>query len=111
MSRRTNKQNRGKTMSKNPMAGQQQPNIDVSQLENIPCVNCTNPLWEPAVFMRKVPALLVGAPTDQIVPVQTFVCVSCGWPFDATMAALEAGDPDKTEETPNESGLIITSDI
>lgn len=58
----------------------QQVNIDISKALPIVCDNeeCDNDMFMPAMKFRKVPKLMTGAKTDQIVPIQVFMCTACG---------------------------------
>jgi len=58
----------------------QQLNIDISKALPIVCDNeeCDNDMFMPAMKFRKVPKLMTGAKTDQIVPIQVFMCTACG---------------------------------
>lgn len=66
-------------MQKNTQAGQK-VNIDISKSIAMKCDNeeCNSDIFIPAMKFRKVPKLLTGTSTDQIIPVQIFMCVSCG---------------------------------
>ena len=58
----------------------QQVNIDISKALPIVCDNeeCDNDMFMPAMKFRKVPKLMTGAKTDQIVPIQVCMCTACG---------------------------------
>ena len=60
--------------------GGQQLNIDISKAAPVLCDNpeCENDMFMPAMKFRKVSKLLTGAKTDQIVPIQVFMCTACG---------------------------------
>ena len=58
----------------------QQVNIDISKAAPILCESeeCGNDMFMPAMKFRRVPKLMTGAKTDQIVPIQVFMCTACG---------------------------------
>lgn len=56
---------------------QQQLKLDVKQTTPITC-ECGSEVFISAMKFRKVPKLLTGATSDQILPVQVMMCVSCG---------------------------------
>ena len=67
-------------------------NINILAQPNVKCPTCGDTLFEPAVVLKKVSGLLVGAPADQIVPIQIFRCVACGSIPTDTLPAPEALD-------------------
>jgi DNA-directed RNA polymerase subunit RPC12/RpoP len=56
----------------------QQPNIKPSDLQDVNCHNCGGDLYLPSFKFKKVSKILVGSDKDQIVPIQVYVCASCG---------------------------------
>lgn len=58
----------------------QQPQISIkpSDLQDINCHKCGGDLYLPSFKFKKVSKLLVGADQDQIIPIQVYVCASCG---------------------------------
>ncbi len=58
----------------------QQLNIDISKALPVVCDNeeCDNDMFMPVMKFRRVPKLMTGAKTDQIVPIQVFMCTACG---------------------------------
>ncbi len=58
----------------------QQVNIDISKALPVVCDNeeCDNDMFMPVMKFRRVPKLMTGAKTDQIVPIQVFMCTACG---------------------------------
>lgn len=56
---------------------QQQVNIKPEDLQEVRC-QCGGDLYLPSVKFRKVNKLLTGSPQDQIIPIEVFVCASCG---------------------------------
>lgn len=55
-----------------------QPNIKPSDLQPINCGKCGGDLYLPSFKFKKISKLLVGSDKDQIVPIQVYVCASCG---------------------------------
>ena len=60
--------------------GQQQQQIDIKKTTAIVCDNaeCKNDMFMPAMKFRKVSKIMAGTKDDQIIPVQVFMCTSCG---------------------------------
>lgn len=58
----------------------QQVNIDISKALPVVCDNeeCDSDMFMPVMKFRRVPKLMTGAKTDQIVPIQVFMCCACG---------------------------------
>lgn len=58
----------------------QQINVDITKTTPLVCDNpeCENDMFMPAMKFRKVPKLLTGTTSDQLVPVQVFFCSACG---------------------------------
>lgn len=55
-------------------------NINLSKTTPMVCDDpeCKNEIFMPAMKFRKVSKLLTGSKEDQIIPVQVFLCTSCG---------------------------------
>lgn len=55
-------------------------NVDINKTTPLICDNpeCENDMFMAAMKFRKVSKLLAGTSTDQIIPVQTFMCTACG---------------------------------
>jgi hypothetical protein len=51
-------------------------NINLATLPNIKC-ECGCFYWKQTLLTKKVPALMVGAPHDQIVNVPVLLCYDC----------------------------------
>jgi DNA-directed RNA polymerase subunit RPC12/RpoP len=60
-----------------PQVGQP-PQIDIKKTTPIVCDSCSNDVFISAMKFRKVSKILAGMPDDQIIPVQVFICTSCG---------------------------------
>lgn len=52
-------------------------NIKPDDFRPVNC-KCGSDLYLPAFKFKKVSKLLTGAPQDQIIPLEVFVCSSCG---------------------------------
>jgi hypothetical protein len=55
----------------------QQVNIKPEDLQSVAC-SCGGELYLPSFKFKKVNKLLTGAPKDQIIPIEVFVCAACG---------------------------------
>jgi len=67
-------------MAKITELGGQQPqkvNIKPEDLQSVVCT-CGGELYLPSFKFKKVNKLLTGAPKDQIIPIEVFVCAACG---------------------------------
>jgi hypothetical protein len=60
--------------------GARNVNVDISKTTPLICDNpeCENDMFMSAMKFRKVSKLMAGTATDQIVPVQVFMCTACG---------------------------------
>lgn len=60
--------------------GEQPMNINIKpeDLKPVSCDKCTGDLFLPSFKFKKVSRLLTGSPKDQIIPIEVFVCASCG---------------------------------
>lgn len=58
----------------------QQPNIDLFGLENIPCSNseCGNIYFDSVIVLKKVPAIMSPNGQEMEYAVQLLKCTSCG---------------------------------
>lgn len=63
----------------NPMKGGNQPgvNIDPSMMQTIKCASCNGKLFKQAHLLKRIPKLMVGAPSDVPVAFPVWRCVSC----------------------------------
>lgn len=57
---------------------QQQPQIDITASTPLRCVKCGDTTFLPAVKIRKISRLLTGTPKDAVIPIDVFLCASCG---------------------------------
>lgn len=64
------------------MKSQKQVNQQIDLTKTLPLVcvteDCRNDIFMPVMKFRKVPKLMAGSSKDQIVPIQVFICTSCG---------------------------------
>lgn len=42
------------------------------------CEECGHDVFTPALIIRKIPRLLIGAPKDEIKEFPVFACINCG---------------------------------
>jgi len=61
-----------------PPPNLQQPSIDISQTSEVVCLECGDNTFFPALRFRKVSRILTGTPEDAVVPVEVYVCSTCG---------------------------------
>ena len=52
--------------------------INYSQTEAIKCEECGGQVFQPALLLRKVSALVAPTGKETIAPVQVFSCIACG---------------------------------
>jgi len=45
---------------------------------NIACPECGDRVFEMVSVLKRINKVLIGAPHDQVVPIQLFRCTSCG---------------------------------
>lgn len=66
-------------MQKQPV-GAQGPKIDITKTTPIECDNeeCENDMFIKAMKFRKVSKLMTGQAQDGILPVEVYMCTSCG---------------------------------
>ena len=53
-----------------------QNRLDLSKLQDVKCP-CGNGTFTQIHFLKRVPALMIGAPIDDAVPVPAFQCLKC----------------------------------
>lgn len=53
-------------------------NINPINTPDVSCEECGNILFEKVTILKKVSKLLIGATKDEIVPIETYMCKSCG---------------------------------
>ncbi len=64
-------------------AGNQGPSkanmsVNILDQETVKCLECDGVIFEQVIVLKKINKVLVGAPHDQIVPIQLFRCMDCG---------------------------------
>jgi len=52
--------------------------INPLELPNVKCEECENLFFEKVTIIKKVSKLLTGSPTDELVPMETYICKDCG---------------------------------
>jgi hypothetical protein len=64
----------------NNTGAMQGPRIDITKTLPVVCNidGCASELFMPAMKFRTVPKLIAATPEDQLIPIQVFVCMSCG---------------------------------
>ena len=55
----------------------QEVGISLQQTSGVECANCGGLFFEQHLLLRKIPRVLIGAPTDQIYPIPVFRCSDC----------------------------------
>lgn len=50
--------------------------VDAQKLPNVAC-ECKNIFWEKVLLAKKVPGLLVGSSTDQLINIEVLRCTDC----------------------------------
>ena len=58
--------------------GQQQRIVDISGCENVKCETCQGDHFITNFILKKVSAIISQTGQDTLVPVEIFVCASCG---------------------------------
>ena len=53
-------------------------NVNLKDSETIGCTNCDGKLFDTLHILKRVPKVIIGAPTDVPIPVPIWTCVSCG---------------------------------
>ena len=52
--------------------------IDLTQADTILCEKCSNGLFIPSFFLKKISALVSPTGQEAIIPVQVYSCGNCG---------------------------------
>lgn len=63
--------------------------VDLSKMQDLKCP-CGNAMFTQAFFIKRVPAILFGAPADDAVPVPVFQCTKCKNVLDLGKAIQKA---------------------
>ena len=54
------------------------PGISYSQTAAMKCEECGSEIFQPAVLLRRVSALVSPSGKETVMPVQIFACIKCG---------------------------------
>ena len=57
---------------------EQQLNITLDKTTEIICDECDNKSFMPGVMLRKASKFLTGGTQDSLIPIQVFMCSTCG---------------------------------
>lgn len=60
------------------LSGGKKIQVNVMDAPNVKCEQCENIFFEKVTIIKKISKLLTGSPEDQLVPMETYVCKSCG---------------------------------
>ena len=60
------------------ISGGKQIQVNVMDAPNVKCEECGKIYFEKVTVIKKISKLLTGSPEDQLVPMETYVCRSCG---------------------------------
>ena len=60
------------------ISGGKQIQVNVMDAPNVKCEECGKIYFEKVTIIKKISKLLTGSPEDQLVPMETYVCKSCG---------------------------------
>ena len=60
------------------LTGGKQIQVNVMDSPNIKCEECGKIFFEKVVVIKKISKLLTGSIEDQLVPMETYACKSCG---------------------------------
>lgn len=63
--------------------------VDFSKLQDLKC-SCGNAMFTQAFFLKRVPALLIGATVDDAVPIPVYQCTKCKNVLDLGKAMQKA---------------------
>ena len=53
-------------------------NVNLKTAETVKCASCGGMIFDKYHVLKRVPKIMIGAPTDIPVPVPIWVCGSCG---------------------------------
>ena len=54
-----------------------QMRVNPLDLPNVECEKCENIFYDKVTIIKKVSKLLTGSATDELVPIETYVCTEC----------------------------------
>lgn len=58
------------------------PNFNLNDARDMVCHKCDGKIFLPAYRFKKISRLLTGASKDSVMPVELYVCASCGTPMN-----------------------------
>ena len=64
-----------------PQSGMQMQ-LRPEDMEDVVCSHCGGQFFRPVVMLKRIKAMLIGAPKDQLAPVQVMRCDDCGTPLE-----------------------------
>jgi DNA-directed RNA polymerase subunit RPC12/RpoP len=57
-------------------------NFNLNDARDMECQNCGGKIFLPAYRFKKISRLLTGQPKDSVMPIELYVCASCGSPLN-----------------------------
>lgn len=60
------------------LGGGKKIQVNVMEAPNVKCEKCDNIFFDKVTIIKKISKLLTGSSEDQLVPMETYVCKSCG---------------------------------
>lgn len=60
------------------LGGGKKIQVNVMEAPNVKCEKCGNIFFDKVTIIKKISKLLTGSSEDQLVPMETYVCKSCG---------------------------------
>lgn len=58
--------------------GQSGPKINLNQMPDLKCENCSGMFFTESYMFKKVSKVITGTPEDAIVPIRAYRCQDCG---------------------------------
>ena len=81
--------------------------FNIDQTIKMCCKKCNNDTFTQAVFIRKVPKLLVGSMMDQLWPIPVFNCTKCGETLvESVPMELRTDSYEEVKETPSKNIIL-----
>lgn len=85
--------------------------ITLEQTHGVKCPECNGILFQQFTMVRKVPRILVGAPTDQHIFLPILCCVQCNAPLEEMLPPglpeFENSEPALPTEVTSTSRLLL----
>jgi hypothetical protein len=75
-----------------------QVSVDISQATDVLCVQCGRPHFMDALRMKRLSAILSPTGKEEMIKMETLLCMSCGW---------EMGMPLPPQGTEDEQGKEV----